>query len=34
MRYFYAYELPKVPAWVGAVARREDVCRDLDPALL
>jgi butyryl-CoA dehydrogenase len=31
-RYFYAYELPKIDAWLGVVARREAVCRTLDPA--
>jgi butyryl-CoA dehydrogenase len=34
MRYFFAYELPKVGAWFDVVARREALCRDLDPALL
>ena len=33
-RYFYAYELPKTGAWLGPVARREALCRTLDPALL
>ena len=28
-RYFYAYELPKIDAWLGVVARREDVCRNM-----
>jgi alkylation response protein AidB-like acyl-CoA dehydrogenase len=28
-RYFYAYELPKIDAWLGVVARREDVCRTM-----
>ena len=28
MRYFYAYELPKIDAWLGVVARREAVCRE------
>ncbi|MEP7280647.1 MAG: acyl-CoA dehydrogenase [Rubrivivax sp.] len=27
MQYFYAYELPKIDAWLGVVAQREDVCR-------
>jgi butyryl-CoA dehydrogenase len=27
LRYFFAYELPKIDAWLGVVARREDVCR-------
>ena len=32
MRYFYAYELPKIGAWLGVVASRESVCRDMqDP---
>ena len=32
MRYFYAYELPKIDAWLGVVASRESVCRDMqDP---
>jgi alkylation response protein AidB-like acyl-CoA dehydrogenase len=30
MRYFYAYELPRIDAWLGVVARREDVCRTMD----
>jgi butyryl-CoA dehydrogenase len=29
MRYFFAYELPKVDAWLGVVARREAVCREM-----
>ncbi len=29
MRYFYAYELPKIDAWLGVVARREALCRDM-----
>jgi butyryl-CoA dehydrogenase len=29
MRYFYAYELPKVGAWLRVVAQREDVCRTM-----
>ncbi len=29
MRYFYAYELPKIDAWLGVVARREAVCREM-----
>ncbi len=32
MRYFYAYELPKIDAWLGVVARREAVCREMQPA--
>lgn len=31
MRYFFAYELPKVDAWLGVVARREPVCRQMQP---
>jgi len=27
MRYFFAYELPRIDAWLGVVARREDLCR-------
>jgi butyryl-CoA dehydrogenase len=34
MRYFYAYELPLAKDWFDIVARRENLCRDLDPALL
>jgi alkylation response protein AidB-like acyl-CoA dehydrogenase len=29
MRYFFAYELPKVDAWLGVVGRREAVCREM-----
>ncbi len=29
MHYFYAYELPKIDAWLGVVSRREDVCRTM-----
>jgi butyryl-CoA dehydrogenase len=29
MRYFYAYELPKIGAWLGVVAAREAVCKDM-----
>jgi len=32
MRYYYAYELPRIDAWLGVVARREDVCRTMDEA--
>jgi alkylation response protein AidB-like acyl-CoA dehydrogenase len=28
-RYFFAYELPKVGAWLGVVSSRESVCRDM-----
>jgi len=31
MRYFYAYELPKIDAWLGVVASRQDVCRTMQP---
>lgn len=34
MRYFYAYELPRAGAWLDVAARRESLCRDLDPAVL
>ncbi len=27
LQYFYAYELPKIDAWLGVVASREAVCR-------
>ncbi|HMQ74024.1 MAG TPA: acyl-CoA dehydrogenase C-terminal domain-containing protein, partial [Rubrivivax sp.] len=30
-RYFFAYELPKIDAWLGVVARREAVCREMRP---
>ncbi len=29
MRYFFAYELPRIDAWLGVVSRREALCRDL-----
>jgi butyryl-CoA dehydrogenase len=29
MRYFFAYELPKIDAWLLAVASRQAVCRDM-----
>jgi len=29
MRYFFAYELPKIDAWLGVVSRREAVCRTM-----
>ncbi len=29
MRYFFAYELPKVDAWLVVVSQREPVCRDM-----
>ena len=28
-RYFFAYELPKIAAWLDVVARRESLCRDI-----
>jgi hypothetical protein len=34
MRYFYAYELPKIDAWLGVVARREALVREIDPQSL
>ena len=34
MRYFFAYELPRIDAWLGVVARREALVRELDPASL
>jgi butyryl-CoA dehydrogenase len=30
MRYFFAYELPKVDAWLLAVASRQAVCREMN----
>ena len=30
MRYFFAYELPKIDAWLAVVASREGVCREMD----
>ena len=32
LRYFYAYELPKIDAWLGVVAQREAVCRTMQDA--
>ena len=29
MRYFFAYELPKIDAWLGVVARREPLTREM-----
>ncbi len=29
MRFFYAYELPKIDAWLGVVARREPLVREM-----
>ena len=34
MRYFYAYELPRIGAWLDVAARREPLCRDLAPEVL
>ncbi len=34
MRYFFAYELPKIDAWLAPVARREPLVRELDPGWL
>ncbi len=31
-RYFYAYELPKIPAWLQVVARRDATCSDMQDA--
>jgi alkylation response protein AidB-like acyl-CoA dehydrogenase len=30
LRYFHAYELPKVGAWLSVVASRESVCREMN----
>jgi butyryl-CoA dehydrogenase len=30
MRYFFAYELPKVDAWLSVVAARDDTCRTMN----
>jgi butyryl-CoA dehydrogenase len=32
MRYFYAFELPKIDAWLGPVARREPLLREVQDA--
>lgn len=32
MQFFHAYELPKIGAWLGVVARREPVCREMQDA--
>ncbi|MEN9628761.1 MAG: hypothetical protein RJA10_1988 [Pseudomonadota bacterium] len=32
MRYFFAHELPKIDAWLGVVARRDDTCRSMQDA--
>ena len=29
LRFFHLYELPKVDAWLGVVASREAVCREM-----
>jgi butyryl-CoA dehydrogenase len=34
MRYFFAYELPKIDAWLAVVARREPLVREFDPLSL
>ena len=31
-RYFFAYELPKIDAWLGVVGRREALCKDMPDA--
>jgi alkylation response protein AidB-like acyl-CoA dehydrogenase len=31
-RYFFAYELPKIDAWLGVVGRRESLCKDMPDA--
>ncbi len=31
-RYFFAYELPKIDAWLGVVGRREPLCKDMPDA--
>jgi butyryl-CoA dehydrogenase len=31
-RYFFHYELPKVPAWLKVVETRDDTCRSMDDA--
>ena len=30
-RYFFAYELPKIGAWLDVVSRREPLCREMKP---
>jgi len=32
MRYFHAYELPKIGAWLAVVSQREAVCREMQDA--
>jgi butyryl-CoA dehydrogenase len=34
LRYFYAYELPKIDAWLAVVARREPLLREVQDAWL
>jgi butyryl-CoA dehydrogenase len=34
MRYFFAYELPKIDAWLGVVARREALVGEVDARCL
>jgi len=34
LRYFYAYELPRIDAWLGVVARREPLLHEVQPAWL
>ncbi len=34
MRFFYAYELPRIDAWLAVVARREPLLREIDEAWL
>ena len=29
-RYFFRYELPRIDAWLGVVATRDDTCRTMD----
>ncbi len=29
LRYFYRYELPKIPAWLGVVTSRDSTCADM-----
>jgi butyryl-CoA dehydrogenase len=32
MRFFFAYELPRIDAWLKVVAEREAVCRTMEDA--
>ena len=34
LRYFYAFELPKIAAWLAVVERREPLCREVQDAWL